>query len=266
MVFATLNTPTSFAFEAAGWGIWWKDTPTELKAAICALCHRSPLIQLRLVNVGPFTALDEFAALVAAPTLSDISFGGIWLPSVTEADEVGPRQLRLTSCSLHLSAPTINARIRWIAECEVSHLQDLDLVWVPETTSHLQRIIDDSAPSLTRLVVNMREQQHDRMTAWIAALLHPAQHPSPLTDIVVKTLLDSHPLVPMPSIDWAPLASVLSAHFPVLHNFVLEIAPLDPIEFVFDQLQSVIAGAKSGLHDLEERGVLSVVDGSAAWQ
>ncbi|KAJ7451957.1 hypothetical protein FB451DRAFT_1409561 [Mycena latifolia] len=282
-VLSKLTALTSFVFEARNHDSRWMNIPKELRMAICTLCERSSLVNLGLLNLRTFAELDEFAALVAAPTLSDISFRSIELPTVAETESAAHTQLRPTRCSLRLAHPTLSIMMRWLADGDVSQLQHLEVNWAPGMTDHLQRLMDDSAQSLEKLwliadhspssyaphnlifpaklchlhlTFSLHVSETDTMTPWIANVLEPSHGPSHLITIVVQISLRRplHPLAPIPPIDWAPLASILTAaQFPVLRSLLLEIKALGSDA----QLKVVAEEARKALRDLDVRGILT---------
>ncbi|KAJ6522133.1 hypothetical protein DFH09DRAFT_1330775 [Mycena vulgaris] len=141
----------SFEFEAfsaitANWRLNWDDLPQELRTGICTLCMCSPLIKLRLSNLGKFTELDEFASLVTSPYLAHLALN----VKLHEGGTAAPRPIpSLTRCRLVVSTPVLSRLISWLGP--FVHLRSLYLYWDHEDTSQIQRIIDTAALSLEEL-------------------------------------------------------------------------------------------------------------------
>ncbi|KAJ7652943.1 hypothetical protein B0H17DRAFT_1186408 [Mycena rosella] len=304
----------SFAFDSHDEDFNWKQMAQELRMAICELCEQSSLLKLRLFNLGIFVDLDEFASLIASPSLSDLSLENILLPPTVEAEKAAHSRLTPTKCRfivthiyeeiLHRAA--FSTIFRWLAEGDASRLQDFNAIWSPETTSDLQRIMNASALTLTRLKLFMdrtrmsnlsqstsalkysvwvvssytprnlilsrsttlrylelkfivRFSEIHTMAPWMAELVAPSPlRASPLASIrLTICLMTVDPLLPIPTIDWTPLASVLNvSQFPDLRSFNLQFASLS----AQDQVRLVVADAKRGLHELDARGVLECVN------
>ncbi|KAJ7451950.1 hypothetical protein FB451DRAFT_698510 [Mycena latifolia] len=274
-----LDYLTSFEIDAQYPYFQWDTLPEDLRKAICELCARSPLARFRLFELGKVTQMEEFASLVASPALTDLVLADIVLPPLDDGSMVAYRGIKLTRCSLNVDKPTFDVVMSWLGADEAfAYLRSLNLVWVPETTSHIQRIIDVSASSLAQLSLiipdgpstyapNTLVLDHARalrivkmmlvfpveetamLAPWLAELLRDA---SAVVEIVLVMDFFSpiNAVAPFPQIDWAPLASV---RFPGLRRLALEIvAPFQTPE----ELEMVVDEAKRGLRGLEERGVL----------
>ncbi|KAJ7451958.1 hypothetical protein FB451DRAFT_1409562 [Mycena latifolia] len=250
-VLSMLNALTSFTFEARNRDVGWMKMPQELRSAICRLCERPSLVKLRLLCLGRFTELDEFASLIASPNLADIVVWNMQLPRAAEATQVARTMLKPVSCCLALVGPTADTLMRWLAEGDLSNLQHLSIVWSPQNTAHLQRVVNGSAASLARLklimirtpslyvsqnlvlphsttfrcvklYLNLSASDAVTIPTWISEIFQPPQRPSFLINIAVKIggIGTINPLLhSMTPLDWAPLLSVLSvAQFPMLRT------------------------------------------------
>ncbi|KAJ6537388.1 hypothetical protein DFH09DRAFT_1178122 [Mycena vulgaris] len=283
-ILSMLTVLTSFDFEAQeARDSMWMSLPTELRVAMCELCQRSPLVKLRLVNLGKFAELHEFASLVASPALTDLTFSNIELPPLTVAHG-GPFPTR---CTFNLTPPSFEVVLHWLAEGEAfSRLQHLNTAWTSGTTDGIQRILDASSSSLEefqltlkeapsssvsqtlilvnssallslRLTLMLRVEDSTGFVPWLAALMQAPQGPKPLADIVLRIYLLTamNPLIPISPIDWTPLADVLGPRqFPALRSLTLELISFLP--GFDDPLRTITEEAKRGMQELEARGVL----------
>ncbi|KAJ7870590.1 hypothetical protein B0H14DRAFT_3573764, partial [Mycena olivaceomarginata] len=63
----------------------------------------------------------------------------------------------LVGCQLGVAAPTLDFLIHWLVEGDaLVDLQSLNLVWAPETTWHIQRLINTCPASLQEFFLSMR--------------------------------------------------------------------------------------------------------------
>ncbi|KAJ7510644.1 hypothetical protein B0H11DRAFT_1955602 [Mycena galericulata] len=279
----------SFAFEAYGRDFAWYDFGEEQKSAICGVCQRTSLIALQLSNMGGFRDLTEFSLLVASPALRDLKLKNISLPSPSEGEKLPNGPLGLTQCSFNLARSTLDTIMTWFNVREsFIQLQNLALVWDSWTGSrtHLRRILSASKSTLLALDLTLNHDyssyiladlaifeltslrflgisflldvvSSENMVPWLAGILGSHRNPSSINGFVVRILLlrPRNPSFPTLQIDWDPLASVLSTvRFPLLRNFELDIVCVFP---GFEAaLETLVDGAKRGLGDLDEIGIL----------
>ncbi|KAJ7675514.1 hypothetical protein B0H17DRAFT_1207555 [Mycena rosella] len=154
-ILSMLHALTTFTFDVCDLNFQWNELPAELRTAICALCARSPLSKLQLTSLGKFTDPDEFASLIASPSLVHLDLSMIVLPPLDRAGMTPKRLKDLANFSIHALPSTMDAVLRFLAERGVLvHLRQLVFMWSPEVTSHIQRFIDASAPSLQELALH----------------------------------------------------------------------------------------------------------------
>ncbi|KAJ7451956.1 hypothetical protein FB451DRAFT_698579 [Mycena latifolia] len=294
-ILGMLHALTSFDFEKRDGPFQRGAIPVEVQSAICDLCARSQLQTVRLRGLD--VQMSEFTALVASPALRDLLLMNVGFPPMDDGDDAGHGQIKLTRCCLDVTASTLDAVMRWLAGGDAfAHLRCLQLAFPLEATSRVQRIIDAAwnldelaltlkaegrsasaqAPNpvvlpaaralrVLRLKFVLRVPESPAVVPWLAVLLCGA---SALTDILIRIyVFTSNPLAPIPSIDWAPLASALdAAHLPGLTRFALEFASLAPGGFP-QHLQEVVDEARRDLSGLAERGVLDCreISGPELW-
>ncbi|KAJ7510631.1 hypothetical protein B0H11DRAFT_2401991, partial [Mycena galericulata] len=285
---------TALSFEAYEPIFDWCDLPNELRRAICGVCQQTNLISLELLNLGVFEDATEFSSLLASSALTDLRLTGISIPSLSDRKGLTGGLLGLTECHFCLSRTSLDGIFQWLGEGELlPRLHHLDLEWEPETTWHLQKIVGASTSTLETLILDLgrlgvhadssaqpstelfsltnmtklrilelnftlRADFSNTMVPWLAGLLKSHQHPSTLTDLVLRVQITvSEDLIPLlhPPIDWGPLGSALTqAQFPMLANLKLKIIWLfsDPDNAV----KILVDGAKRGLRNLDEMGIL----------
>jgi hypothetical protein len=151
-----LHSLTSFTLWGRSWDFRWDELPRELRAAICALCTRSALVKLSLAALGNMVDPGEFASLMASPELADLS---VWQTAPSLGSVPYPR-FQLVGCQLGIAAPTLDFPIHWLVEGDAfANLQFLNLAWVPETTWHVQRLINSCPASLQEFFLEMRDDR-----------------------------------------------------------------------------------------------------------
>ncbi|KAJ7510638.1 hypothetical protein B0H11DRAFT_1030829 [Mycena galericulata] len=244
-----LHEVRSFSFEARAQNFHWCELPEELRRAICGLCHRASLISLELAFLGTFADPTEFSSLLASPTLTELTLALISVPALPlSSDREGPSSgpLAQNKCEFDLPRMTLDKLIPWLDEREsFSQLQHLFFVWVPDTTSHLQRILSASMSTVEELTLTLPDDptnyaathlclanlpnlrlleltlvlgltSSETTVPWLAGLVSSHQNPGTLTDLVLKVYLLTFQdlLVSVATIDWEPLGSVLT-RFPI---------------------------------------------------
>ncbi|KAJ7654100.1 hypothetical protein DFH06DRAFT_1474699 [Mycena polygramma] len=142
-----LDSVTSFGVE-----FYALHPSPELRAAICGLCQRAPLVSLRLAGLGEVN-LSELSALLASPALEELSLWDIGFPTLNEQQlSALNKRLPLARCSLRLWNATPSIVARWLVDGDsLSSLRYLCVACHPggppyplDTASHFQRIIDAS--------------------------------------------------------------------------------------------------------------------------
>ncbi|KAJ6471109.1 hypothetical protein C8R47DRAFT_1147889 [Mycena vitilis] len=261
---------TSFRYFGDG---EWVALPRELRTAITKFCHRPDLTTLWLWSLGPSTEPADLFRLVGSPNLRSLQLDDI----VLAAPEVPWRNhIRLIELDLNLHhGPTQDIVTNWLIEGgSLTELNHASLVCEMKTAPGLQRILDMSSnlesltlepatpiqnlsiglslASLKKLreleahVYALDPEDPPRLCPLLAELLKPCG----------KTLkyvrLQVH--ISFPIFDWAPLANILTVEdFPVLEHV--------QIWFYWhpwykEPAHRILADARSGLHHLDERGIL----------
>ncbi|KAJ7715585.1 hypothetical protein B0H16DRAFT_1615597 [Mycena metata] len=126
----------------------WGSIPTELKAAICGLCHRSPLESLHLIGLGFVPDLAEFSQLVTSSALKELSFIRLMIP---RSSEHRPETKGLTKCRFELGLSPLDFVAIW--GDSLSSVRCLRFLWPQDTESPRgpQTLLNAVSPSLEDL-------------------------------------------------------------------------------------------------------------------
>ncbi|KAJ7654094.1 hypothetical protein DFH06DRAFT_521567 [Mycena polygramma] len=255
----------------------------ELRAAICGLCQRAPLISLHLAGLGEVTS-SELTALLASSALTELILWNIHFPLLDERQlSALNKGLRLTRCTFRLWNTTLRLIAGWLVGGDsLSSLRYLLVSPHPggpllaDTASHFQNIID---ASLGLEEVNLRLERIPRnpihislsklanlrvlSISFMAYRSWPRSCAQLLADIlegcskllvklnVAIVLLDED----RPIVNWAPLDSVLSStHFPLLTDVKFTVTSRFPSPDV--NIAKFIEDIRCGLPGLNARGTL----------
>ncbi|KAJ6513734.1 hypothetical protein C8R47DRAFT_618303 [Mycena vitilis] len=257
----------------------------ELRAAICELCQRAPLISLHLAGLGEVTS-SELTALLASSALKELFLWNIIFPLLDERQlSALNKGLRLTRCTFRLWNTTLRLIAQWLVDGDsLSSLRYLLIAPHPggpllaDTASHFQNIIDASLgleEVILRLERILRNPIHVSLSnlanlrmlsiSFMAYRSWPRSCAELLADIVEgcsKILVNLNVAILLldedrPIANWAPLDSALSpAHFPLLTDvkFTVTSRFLSPDLIIPKFVEDI----RCGLPDLYSRGILKV--------
>ncbi|KAJ6578530.1 hypothetical protein B0H19DRAFT_1253759 [Mycena capillaripes] len=289
-IVALLDSVTSFGlfFQRDEYSPGWNDLPQDLRAAICWLCQRSPLVSLHLVHLGTFRKLEEFAPFVTSAALTELSLQGIVLPMPEDELRHWTTDLKLTSCRSILQISTLSVLIRWLVDGDsFSHVRYLHCPWNAETVEQLQHVIQASKSTLqtiflyshnplvshddsNRLSLSSLEllrtlnlhliasaDQCERLPHMLAGLLGPcAQSLTTIHfGIFMVPSITIQVQMAFPAIDWTTLADTLTvARFPNLAKVKFDARSfVGPVE---NSAQTYIEGVRRAFPHLLALGIL----------
>ncbi|KAJ7754572.1 hypothetical protein B0H16DRAFT_748420 [Mycena metata] len=213
----------------------WGDLPANVQAAICALCQRSPLVNLRVDGAGTINSVTEFSQLVASPALKLLSLKDLDIP-VAGPDEIPPtHRIALTDLVLDSNSPTLAIITPWLVDGgSLSQTISISCNCTPETVSHSHALTHAAAATLESVTLHSREtalttpvrlggpqqklhkvivllvvdvNHFNRLAQWLAVLLDSCPRSLRLFHVAVY-LSARDPNLPVGEPDWASVAEL----------------------------------------------------------